>query len=70
MNELKLGDVTVTRIEEMHGPVMPADQFFPDLPAEAWQEHRASLVPDHLGAEDAVVHGAFAVKRWAPITRY
>ncbi len=23
MNELKIGDVTVTRIEEMHGPIMP-----------------------------------------------
>lgn len=30
-HELKLGDVTVTRIEEMHGPIMPPDQFFPDL---------------------------------------
>lgn len=27
--ELKLGDVTVTRIEEMHGPIMPPDQFLP-----------------------------------------
>jgi hypothetical protein len=32
MNELTLGDVTVTRIEEMHGPIMPPDQFFPELP--------------------------------------
>ncbi len=59
MSELKLGDVTVTRIEEMHGPVMPADQFFPDLPARAWQEHRGLLVPDHLGADGTTVHGAF-----------
>lgn len=59
MNELKLGEVTVTRIEEMHGPIMPADQFFPDLPAHAWQEHREMLVPDHLSAEDAMVHSAF-----------
>lgn len=59
MNELKIGDVTTIRIEEMHGPVMPTGQFFPGLPAEAWQEHRASLVPDHLDAADGVVHSAF-----------
>ncbi len=59
MNEIKLGEVTATRIEEMHGPVMPADQFFPDLPASAWAEHRETLVPDHLGAEDTLVHAAF-----------
>ncbi|MEV0310292.1 MBL fold metallo-hydrolase [Nonomuraea fuscirosea] len=59
MNELKLGDVTTVRIEEMHGPVMSTDQFFPDLPAEAWQEHRADLVPDHLDAGSAMVNSAF-----------
>ncbi|MBR7832112.1 MBL fold metallo-hydrolase [Actinospica durhamensis] len=55
MNEIVLGEVTVTRIEEMHGPIMPADQFFPDMPEQAWKEHRDTLVPDHLGAEDGVV---------------
>jgi glyoxylase-like metal-dependent hydrolase (beta-lactamase superfamily II) len=59
MDQIKLGDVTVTRIEEMHGPVMPADQFFPDLPAHAWQEHRGMLVPDHLDADDTMVRAAF-----------
>ena len=30
MNEIKLGDVTVARVEEMHGPVgMTPEQFFP-----------------------------------------
>jgi glyoxylase-like metal-dependent hydrolase (beta-lactamase superfamily II) len=59
MNELKLGDVTVTRIEEMHGPILPPDQFFPEMPAEAWRENRETLVPDHLGADDGIVRGAF-----------
>ncbi|WP_410667544.1 MBL fold metallo-hydrolase [Amycolatopsis sp. cmx-4-68] len=54
MNEIKLGDVTVTRVEEQHGPVMPARDFFPDLPERAWQEHRAELEPDFLGADDLV----------------
>ncbi len=58
-SELTLGDVTVTRVEEIHGPIMPADQFFPSLPAQAWQDHRELLVPDHLGADDAMVHVAF-----------
>ncbi|MET8623854.1 MBL fold metallo-hydrolase [Kitasatospora sp. NPDC004669] len=62
MHELKLGDVTITRIEEMHGPIMPADQFFPDLPEHAWQEQRDILVPDHLGADDAMVH--VAMQTW------
>ena len=59
MNEIKLGDVTITRVEEMHGPVMPTEQFFPDLPAPAWAEHRDMLAPDHLGTDDGLVHAAF-----------
>lgn len=59
MNTLKLGDVTVTRIEDTHGPVMPADQFFPDISAQAWRENRDVLVPDHLGTGDTMVHAAF-----------
>jgi glyoxylase-like metal-dependent hydrolase (beta-lactamase superfamily II) len=58
MNEITLGDVTVTRVAELHGPTMPADQFFPDIPAQAWQEQRDMLVPDHLGADDTMVHTA------------
>jgi glyoxylase-like metal-dependent hydrolase (beta-lactamase superfamily II) len=58
MNTIKLGDVTVTRIEEMHGPIMPARDFFPDLPEQAWRENRDLLVPDHLGADDDMVHTA------------
>src|SRR3984957_17465175 len=58
MNELKIGDVTVTRIEEMHGPIMPPDQFFPEIPEQAWRENREMLVPDHLGAGDGRVRGA------------
>ncbi|MGW4759856.1 hypothetical protein [Streptomyces chartreusis] len=48
IHEITLGDVTVTRIEEMHGPIMPTDQFFPDLPEQAWKDHRDTLIPDHL----------------------
>ncbi|GIE76312.1 MBL fold metallo-hydrolase [Actinoplanes philippinensis] len=54
MNEIALGDVTVIRVEETHGPIMPAGAFFPTMPAEAWQEHRETLAPDHLGGDDMV----------------
>jgi hypothetical protein len=56
MNDMKLGDVSVTRIEEMHGPIMPTAAFFPSMPQEAWQRHEAGLAPDHLG--DGMVHVA------------
>ena len=61
-HEITLGDVTITRIEEMHGPIMPTDQFFPDLPEQAWKDQREMLVPDHLGADDAMVH--VALQSW------
>jgi glyoxylase-like metal-dependent hydrolase (beta-lactamase superfamily II) len=61
MNEIKLGDVTVTRIEETHGPIMPAGAFFPDLPERAWRDHRDDLVPDHLD-DDGMVH--VAMQTW------
>lgn len=53
--QLTLGDITISRVEEMHGPIMPTDQFFPDLPEQAWKEHRDELVPDHLSPDDAMV---------------
>lgn len=61
-HEITLGDVTITRIEETHGPIMPTDQFFPDLPEQAWKDQRAMLVPDHLGADDTMVHAA--IQTW------
>jgi glyoxylase-like metal-dependent hydrolase (beta-lactamase superfamily II) len=64
MNEITLGDVTVARVEEMHGPVgMTPEQFFPGWTDQAWHENRDWLVPDHLGAEDDIVQVAF--QTWA-----
>jgi glyoxylase-like metal-dependent hydrolase (beta-lactamase superfamily II) len=56
MSEIKLGDVVVGRVEETHGPVMPAGVFFPTVPVRAWEEQRELLVPDHFG--DGMVLGA------------
>jgi glyoxylase-like metal-dependent hydrolase (beta-lactamase superfamily II) len=62
MNDIKLGNVIVTRVEESHGPIMPTDAFFPTIPAEAWPEHEDELVPDHLGAQDHMVR--VAMQSW------
>ncbi|WP_433662368.1 MBL fold metallo-hydrolase [Nocardia sp. CA-128927] len=47
MDQITLGDVTVTRISEFYGSVeMSPDQFFPDSPDGAWDEHHGLLAPD------------------------
>jgi hypothetical protein len=57
MNEIKLGDVTITRIEEMHGPIgMTPDQFFPGSPERAPGCGRAAPVsPMPEAAADKVL---------------
>ncbi len=55
MNQITLGDVAVTRVEEMHGPIMPPKIFFPTMPESAWQDHRDMLVPDHLDESGEMV---------------
>jgi glyoxylase-like metal-dependent hydrolase (beta-lactamase superfamily II) len=60
MNEITLGDVTIARVEEMHGPVgMTPGQFFPGWPEQDWLDNRDWLVPDHLDAKDDIVQVAF-----------
>lgn len=47
MDQITLGDVTVTRIKEYYGSVsMSPDEFFPDSTWAAWEEHRGWLAPD------------------------
>lgn len=62
MNELTLGDVTVVRVEEMHGPIMPPKVFFPTIPETAWDDHRDMLVPDHLDESGEMVQ--VAMQTW------
>jgi glyoxylase-like metal-dependent hydrolase (beta-lactamase superfamily II) len=52
MDQITLGDVTVTRIKEYYGSVemTPAD-FFPESPDGAWDEHRSWLAPDFWNPE-------------------
>jgi glyoxylase-like metal-dependent hydrolase (beta-lactamase superfamily II) len=52
MDQITLGDVTVTRIKEYYGTVeMTPAAFFPDSPAGAWDEHRNWLAPDFWDPE-------------------
>lgn len=47
MDQIELGDVTVTRVKEYYGPVQlsPAD-FFPDSTEPDWETNRDWLAPD------------------------
>lgn len=63
MNDLTLGDVSVTRLEEMHGDVgMTTQQLFPGSTEEEWQEQEGLLVPDHLNPDGDLV--LFATQTW------
>ena len=46
----RLGKVSVTRIEEMIGPMFDPVQFFPDYDPACFEEHRDWLYPDHVDA--------------------
>ena len=64
MEEITLGNVTIARVEESHGPIgMTPDQFFPDSKEQDWQDNHDWLVPDHLSGTDNVVQ--VAMQTWA-----
>lgn len=49
MNQIVLGDVTVTRVMEYYGSVeMSPQTFFPESEPAAWQRNQHWLVPDFL----------------------
>ncbi len=51
MQKWTVGDATVTRIEELMGPLFDPVRFFPDFDAEVFEEHREWLYPQHLDAQ-------------------
>jgi len=56
MDDITLGDVTVSRVEEVHGPVgMTPEQFFPGWQAQDWEDNADWLTPSHLSADNIVV---------------
>ncbi|MBP2472340.1 glyoxylase-like metal-dependent hydrolase (beta-lactamase superfamily II) [Crossiella equi] len=59
MNQIMLGEVTVTRVTEYYGPVgLKPAEFFPGTPESSWQDNRDWLAPDFLGAGSGEVHAA------------
>ncbi|MFB6712048.1 MULTISPECIES: MBL fold metallo-hydrolase [unclassified Streptomyces] len=49
MQEIVLGDVSITRVVEYYGSVgMAPATFFPEAPEQAWREHGAWLEPDFV----------------------
>ncbi|MFD3732606.1 MBL fold metallo-hydrolase [Streptomyces sp. NPDC058632] len=63
MNTITLGHITLTRVREYFGPVdMTPETFFPESPAEAWEEHRTMLVPDFLADDTRIVNSA--IQTW------
>ncbi|WFR67688.1 MBL fold metallo-hydrolase [Curtobacterium flaccumfaciens] len=62
MEQLVFGDVTVDRVEEMHGPIMPPSVFFPTVPAEIFDAEHELLVPHHMDAAAAWI--SVAIQTW------
>lgn len=46
--EWQIGNVRITRIEELIGPLFDPVQFFPDFNPECFDKHRDWLYPDHV----------------------
>ncbi|MBE1534840.1 MBL fold metallo-hydrolase [Actinomadura algeriensis] len=63
MQEIVLGDVTVTRVVEYYGSVeMSPDVFFPEAPERAWREHGSWLEPDFVDPASNVC--VSAIQTW------
>ena len=59
MKEIKLGDVSVTRVVEYHGDAGTSpEDITPCIPVELWRENRAWLQPDHVNADFTSYAGA------------
>jgi glyoxylase-like metal-dependent hydrolase (beta-lactamase superfamily II) len=47
----QIGNVKITRIEELMGPLFDPASFFPDFDPNHFEEHRDWLFPDHVDAK-------------------
>ena len=50
MHQWQIGDVIVTRIEELIGPLFDPVRFFPDFDPEVFEQHREWLYPNQVDA--------------------
>lgn len=48
MNTWQLGDVLITRVEELTGPLFDPVRFFPDYDPKVFKDHANWLYPDHV----------------------
>ena len=55
MQTWQVGDVRISRIEELMGPLFDPTTFFPDYDAEVMQRHHDWLYPDHLASNGNIV---------------
>jgi glyoxylase-like metal-dependent hydrolase (beta-lactamase superfamily II) len=63
MDQITLGEVTVTRIKEYYGSVeMTPAEFFPESPDGSWDEHRSWLAPDFWDPGTGECHSA--IQTW------
>ncbi|EFE72222.1 MBL fold metallo-hydrolase [Streptomyces viridosporus] len=63
MEQIKLGDVTITRVREYYGSVeMTPDAFFPESPKEVWDDNSPWLTPHFLNSDTNSVHSA--IQTW------
>jgi len=63
MEQINLGDVTITRVWEYYGPVeMTPDTFFPESPKEVWDHGASGLTPYFLDPETNIVNSA--IQTW------
>ena len=63
MDQIILGDVSVTRVKEFYGSVeLTPGQFFPESPGGSWDEHRGCLAPDFWNPETDQCHAA--IQSW------
>ncbi|NDV04996.1 MBL fold metallo-hydrolase [Rhodococcus sp. IEGM 248] len=63
MDQITLGNVTITRVWEYFGSVdMTPDTFFPDSPKEVWDDNASWLTPNFLDSETNIVNSA--IQTW------
>jgi glyoxylase-like metal-dependent hydrolase (beta-lactamase superfamily II) len=63
MQQIVLGDVTITRIAEYQGTVaMTPQEFFPDSTEQAWTQNQSWLAPDFIDPATNECHAA--IQTW------
>ncbi|WP_326809052.1 MBL fold metallo-hydrolase [Streptomyces sp. NBC_01775] len=63
MEQIELGNITITRVREYYGSVeMTPDTFFPEIPKELWADNAPLLTPHFLEPGTNIVNSA--IQTW------